>query len=169
MQKTVREIVANALDATGNDFLKAVDLMKKQVTADPKLYRELLDPFLGKACYVQVKKECRRRGVALSNTKPPTLEEGRAQVRAMARAQLMVNQHAAEREASKAAREASKAAREARKAAREARKAGSATEEPKSAADLVRLKVINEEPKSAADLVRLKVINEEPKVIKIKR
>jgi hypothetical protein len=162
MQKTVREIVANALDATGNDFLKAVDLMKKQVTADQKLYRELLDPFLGKACYVQVKKECRRRGVALSNTKPPTLEEGRAQVRAMARAQLMVNQHAAEREASKAAREASKAAREARKA-------GSATEEPKSAADLVRLKVINEEPKSAADLVRLKVINEEPKVIKIKR
>jgi hypothetical protein len=89
MQKTVREIVANALDATGNDFLKAVDLMKKQVTADPKLYRELLDPFLGKACYVQVKKECRRRGVALSNTKPPTLEEGRAQVRAMAEGEMV--------------------------------------------------------------------------------
>jgi hypothetical protein len=58
---TPASVARQALDDAVGDLVKATDIMVSAVRANPSLYRALMDPLVKNACYVEIRKECRRQ------------------------------------------------------------------------------------------------------------
>jgi hypothetical protein len=59
-------VAERALDEAGGNAAKATEIMVAAVRANPLLYRALMDPLVKNACYVAIRKECRRASVPVS-------------------------------------------------------------------------------------------------------
>jgi hypothetical protein len=67
--QTPASVAELALRDAAGDVVKATDIMVTAVRANPLLYRALMDPLVKNACYVEIRKQCRRPHRSLGPTK----------------------------------------------------------------------------------------------------
>ena len=68
-EPTPASVAERALREAAGDVVKATDIMVAAIRANPSLYRALMDPLIKNACYVEIRKECRRQHQSPKPTK----------------------------------------------------------------------------------------------------